>query len=129
MASPEMPPPIMTQSYLLFIVRLLALHEKTDGYRIDRRTCRGGHDLVESPTRFAREDLCCKQDTGLALTWSDAELGVALERLQVGIAFVDGVFDLLHGDVLTPAGNRLLVFFRHVVTPTLMLRTCSQRAG
>src|SRR5664280_2136561 len=117
MASPEMPPPIMTQSYLLFIVRLLALHEETNGHGIDRRTRRGGHDLVERPARFAREDLCCKQDTRLALAWSESELGVALQRLQVGIAFVDGIFDLLHGDFLTPAGNRLLVFSGHVVTP------------
>src|SRR5450759_2214090 len=115
MASPEMPPPIMTQSYLLLIVRLLALHEETDGYGIDRRTRRGGHDLVERPARFAREDLCCKQDTGLALAWPEAELGIALQRLQVGIAFVDGVLDLLHRDVLTPASDRLLVFSGHVV--------------
>src|SRR5450756_128713 len=117
MASPEMPPPIMTQSYLLFIVHLLALHEETDGYRIDRRTRRRGHDLVKRPARFAREDLCCKQDTGLALAWPETELGVALEGLQVGIAVVDGVCDLLHGDVLTPAGNRFFVFSGHIVTP------------
>src|SRR5450759_1215423 len=117
MASPEMPPPIMTQSYLLLIVHLHALHEETDGDRIDWRTCRGGHDLVERPARFACEELCRKQDTGLALARPEAELGVALERLQVGIAFVDGVFDLLHRDVLTPASDRLLVFSGHVVTP------------
>src|SRR5664280_970381 len=116
MASPEIPPPIMTQSYLLFIVRLLALHEETNGNRVDRWTCRRRHDLIERPARFARKDLCCQQDTRLALAWSETELGVALQRLQVGIAFVDGIFDLLHADVLTPAANRLLVFSGHVVT-------------
>src|SRR5664280_162874 len=117
MASPEIPPPIMTQSYLLFIVRLLALHKETNGNRVDWWACRGSHDLAERSARFACKDLCRQQDTRLALAWSESELGIALQRLQVGIAFADSIFDLPHGDVLTPAGNCLLVFFGHVVTP------------